>query len=757
MEETTMMTVSYKRNWGLRIVAAALFLATAGGMGCGLHVGGLGCEDESCMPPPEQSSPNTYTCECTCKAYLDWQGRVIASDDDAEETDATGSVSLVGMNLDIPIAANTDQHVGVRFQGVQIPPGAHVVSAYIEFTAATDASVPVSVNINGEASDNPAPFTSAAKNLTTRQFTVSAVPWVPGAWKKDSTQVTPGLETIIQEIVDRPGWADGNAIVLMMKKESGAGARAAYSFDAQPMGAPLLVVKYEDPNTKPVGPQAMPVCMPESLNANLGGTEPDGDKMQNDCQYRVGPTFAGLAGACNYPTDCSCVAIPDSKKFTEKCDDPCAENPVDAGCTNFDPDNDILEATNAPGDPAVCLANCPLSFGMFGHRSECEVEGTAQMSMAGEQVEPAVRGIVQFRGQPCADGNCPVGIEYSLDVDDVRFETLFRSEKFEELAGIGESIPGSDAFLERGAGVFAPGDLVTSVRGRRGREQQALTVPNVEPINVTARFGSTAPTCSIKGAMIGKDDAGVPTLAMGLELHGNIVNQPPTADAGDDQVVQCPARVTLDGSASTDPDRNIAVYTWIRGDRAGHQVGARAVSQVEQRPGKDTYVLRVIDERGQSNEDTSDVTVIDTVAPQVKCSVRTASFAQPNRTLTDVGFVGTARDACEGTLPVTVDVFSDETAIVSRSKPAPDAQISQGSIKLRQDRRSDGNGRVYLIRVSATDSSGHQGVDCCTVVMPKSSSKTELLSAQKQAKAARALCLANPAATPSGFTRIGAK
>jgi hypothetical protein len=77
------------------------------------------------------------------------------------------------------------------------------------------------------------------------------------------------------------------------------------------------------------------------------------------------------------------------------------------------------------------------------------------------------------------------------------------------------------------------------------------------------------------------------------------------------------------------PDGNIAVYSWMRGDRAGSRVGSRKVSTVEQRPGKETYVLRVIDARGQTDEDTADVTVVDTTAP--RCSAAFGFRPSPRR------------------------------------------------------------------------------------------------------------------------------
>ena len=43
-----------------------------------------------------------------------------------------------------------------------------------------------------------------------------------------------------QEIVDRPGWSSGNALVIMI---SGAGERVAESFEGT--GAPVLHVEYQ--------------------------------------------------------------------------------------------------------------------------------------------------------------------------------------------------------------------------------------------------------------------------------------------------------------------------------------------------------------------------------------------------------------------------------------------------------------------------------------------------------------------------------
>ena len=55
-------------------------------------------------------------------------------------------------------------------------------------------------------------------------------------------QRTSNLGSIVQEIVSRPGWASGNAIVLVI---TGTGTRVASAFDDNAALAARLVVTYQ--------------------------------------------------------------------------------------------------------------------------------------------------------------------------------------------------------------------------------------------------------------------------------------------------------------------------------------------------------------------------------------------------------------------------------------------------------------------------------------------------------------------------------
>jgi hypothetical protein len=254
------------------------------------------------------------------------------------------------------------------------------------------------------------------------------------------------------------------------------------------------------------------------------------------------------------------------------------------------------------------------------------------------------------------------------------------------------------------------------------------------------------------------EQVGSSDLLLGLNITGNISNQPPTANAGDDQSVECPALAILDASASSDLDSNIALFSWFRGSRTGEEVGFEEMSEVLQGLGTQTYVLRVIDALAQADEDATDVTVVDTTPPELSCSVAAPVLEMVNHNFHSVGLASRARDACEGELPVLVSVFADEDdeAQTGDGNFSPDGKnIAVGTLSLRGERQGDGDGRVYLILVEASDSSGNRGINCCTVVVPHSRAQSAGQSVAAQAAAAQAFCLANEGMAPAGYFAIG--
>ena len=173
---------------------------------------------------------------------------VIAGDDDAEERIGSGgSVSLGSRSLQLA-DDGTSQVVGLRFRDVDLPEGATILGARVQFTADDIDGAATSLAVEGEASDDAAAFVRVDGDVTSRPRTSQTVLWEPPPWTSSQAsgadQRTPELTALVQEIVDRPGWSAGNALVFVI---SGSGTRTARSYDGTPDRAAILEVEYLSP------------------------------------------------------------------------------------------------------------------------------------------------------------------------------------------------------------------------------------------------------------------------------------------------------------------------------------------------------------------------------------------------------------------------------------------------------------------------------------------------------------------------------
>jgi len=141
------------------------------------------------------------------------------------------------------------------------------------------------------------------------------------------------------------------------------------------------------------------------------------------------------------------------------------------------------------------------------------------------------------------------------------------------------------------------------------------------------------------------------------------------------------------------------------------------------------------DECGNSDFAISSVTVQDTTAPAVSCSVQITSLWSPNHAMIDVGWTSQVTDACDSNPTIVVTVTSDEDPMAASGAGGgihcPDAIINQdGSILLRVERSGGGDGRVYRITITATDSCGNVGACSQDVLVPRNVGQTRIDSGQ---------------------------
>jgi hypothetical protein len=144
-------------------------------------------------------------------------------------------------------------------------------------------------------------------------------------------------------------------------------------------------------------------------------------------------------------------------------------------------------------------------------------------------------------------------------------------------------------------------------------------------------------------------------------------------------------------------------------------------------------------------------------AVNVSSSVGTTFLWPPNHDLVNVGLVAAAATACDPNPVIGVSVYSNEsdTEDTGSGNFSPDAKdIAPGTLRLRAERKGDGDGRVYLIVSKGSDHYGDSGYDCSAVMVTKSQSAASVAGVTAMANAAVASCKPN-GTIPAGYVQVG--
>jgi type IV pilus assembly protein PilY1 len=174
------------------------------------------------------------------------------SDDGESEQNGAWTVNDSD-NLELTENGNGNRVSGFRFQNVNIPAGAYITSASLEFVSnssrAGNTTLMVAGHNVGDSDTFPnsnstvgsvtSPYHRWDNERTTAVVTFTDVtPWSDG----DRETLT-GLQKVVQEIIDNPGWAAGNNMSLLITGTPGS-LREARSFDNAPAFAPMLHVRW---------------------------------------------------------------------------------------------------------------------------------------------------------------------------------------------------------------------------------------------------------------------------------------------------------------------------------------------------------------------------------------------------------------------------------------------------------------------------------------------------------------------------------
>lgn len=340
----------------------------------------------------------------------------------------TGALDLVFDSEANPWRGN--QVSALHYMNVDVPPGATIVSAHVQFTSRGTSGIdPCSLQVTMEAADNAPTLGWNPFNYTTRPRT-PAVQWSPAPWPianvAGPTQRTPNLAAILQAVIDRPGWATGNNVAVIIE---GMGRRSSWSHDQDPSRAAQLCVSYGLPPLDCLGVSggsAVPGSPCDDNDANTGN-----DTWGSDCTCAGLPfDCAGVPGGTALPgtacddadantgndmwgVDCSCIGLPLDCLHVPgglalpgtSCDDGIANTVNDTwtalcACEGIPVDcNGIVGGPDLPGAP--CDDGDPFT-GNDTWTSQCVCVGLPLDCLG-------VPGGSALPGEPCNDGDANTG------------------------------------------------------------------------------------------------------------------------------------------------------------------------------------------------------------------------------------------------------------------------------------------------------------------------------------------------------------
>jgi RHS repeat-associated protein len=157
--------------------------------------------------------------------------------------------------------------------------------------------------------------------------------------------------------------------------------------------------------------------------------------------------------------------------------------------------------------------------------------------------------------------------------------------------------------------------------------------------------------------------------------------------------------------------------------------------------GANTVRWTATDDTGWTATCEQTVMVVSATAPALSPSLATTQLWPPNHAMKDVGLTVVASDPSGVRPTIALKVWSDEPVDGGGDGDTnPDAQVDPSRLWLRAERSGGGDGRVYLIRATATNLHGETAFACATVTVPHSQSAAAINGVKAQATAARAAC-----------------
>ena len=138
-------------------------------------------------------------------------------------------------------------HSLFRFQNVNIAQGKTIVTAVLKLIVGANASSSFDTEVKAEDVDSSVRLASSFDIDAVAETTASVTWTTSGSWTTGTTVSSPEIKTVIQEIVDRSGWA-ANAELSLHLKYAGDELSTEYqrfkTYDDSSANAAVLEITY---------------------------------------------------------------------------------------------------------------------------------------------------------------------------------------------------------------------------------------------------------------------------------------------------------------------------------------------------------------------------------------------------------------------------------------------------------------------------------------------------------------------------------
>lgn len=171
---------------------------------------------------------------------------VIAGADDGHSSD-DGTINELSPEVIVGTVGAVHFDGFFRFVNVAIPPGATINVAYLTYTDAGGADPATFTSfIYLNAADNAtAPTTRASHVGKARTAELVGYDNLVGHVEGETYNTT-DFAAVVQEVIDRPGWVSGNALMVLWDCDPGVGYSELVAFEHILFDPPILHIEYSE-------------------------------------------------------------------------------------------------------------------------------------------------------------------------------------------------------------------------------------------------------------------------------------------------------------------------------------------------------------------------------------------------------------------------------------------------------------------------------------------------------------------------------